>query len=735
MQKGFIDYPRAGKEGFWRWVPSWPLVGAIAGGGFALIFFGLLVVYARTPVPQPNPDATYQKTIVYWAADETGHAGELGRFGDVDRHIVAGDKIPVHVKNAVIAAEDRSFRSNRGIDLTGIARATWNNVRGKSLQGGSTITQQYVKNVRLDSQERSLTRKYKEFFISLKINREMDKDDILENYLNTIYFGRGSYGVDAAAHAYFRKDVGSLSVNEAAFLAGIINGPELYDPKDGKQSRKRAKVRWNYVLDGMVEMGTLSAEKRPRKFPEPYAQRSSSSLSGQRGYLLQMVKKELTTKVGLTPQQIDTAGLKVYTTFDKTFVDAAVQAVKDNVLIHSDRSKQLQVALSSVDTQTGAVRSIYGGRDYVKVRQRNAATQDAPMAGSTFKPFTLVAALDKGISLNSYFDGRSGQTFKGYAEGKVVRNYDDEPFGYVDIPTATAKSVNTAYVALNEKTGPRRTRQMAEDMGIPKGTPGLTDGLGNVLGSAAVHPIDMASAYGTIAAQGKRNPWYVVEKVTWPEKDGKKGETYNHPDNSEEVFSQDVAADAAYAMQQVVQRGTGGYAQALGRPVAGKTGTSQENQSAWFVGYTPSVSTSVAMYQLSKGGRGQATITPFGGVGAVTGATYPVRIWTSYMRTALEGTDVETFPNPVMGGRPVIGGFDMNQQQTTSDDLNPGPTPSQMTVPDMQPPTEQPLQPVTPSAPDDPNNGQPTAPSHTIVVPTPERPTMRQFDMRPSKSP
>jgi membrane peptidoglycan carboxypeptidase len=323
--------PVPGKHGVWRWLPSWRQLLAVAGIGFLGISFGLFPGLQSAPRCRSRTRTRRsRRPSSTGGSREDPHPG-IGRFGDIDRHIVAGQKIKQHVKDAVVAAEDRSFWSNRGISPTGILRAAWNNVRGGSLQGGSTITQQYVKNAFLDSQERTLNRKSKEFFVSVKVARDVDKDRILENYLNTIYFGRRAYGIDAAAQAYFYKGAAKLSVSEAAFLAGIINGPELYDPDDGGEAKARARVRWNYVLDGMVEMGTLDASRRPTAFPRVKKQRSNNSLGGQRGYLMDMVRNELRSQYGLDEKTIDTGGLVIRATFDEELVNAGARAVRDTL--------------------------------------------------------------------------------------------------------------------------------------------------------------------------------------------------------------------------------------------------------------------------------------------------------------------------------------------------------------------------------------------------------------------
>ena len=694
--KRLIDYPRAGRRGIRRWIPSWKLALGASALGFAGIVMGLMVAYAKTPIPTANSNVKDQKTVVYWASDngKTRGTQELGRFGDVDRRIVTGKAIPQVVKDAVVAAEDRSFYTNKsGISPTGILRAAWTNARGGSLQGGSTITQQYVKNYFLES-DRTMSRKAKEFFISVKVAREASKDEIMENYLNTIYWGRNTYGIEAAARAYFGRSAKDLTPSQAAFLAGIINGPELSDPHDGDDERERAEIRWNYVLDGMEKMGTLAPEDRPAKFPKVIKQRPGNSLSGQTGYLMRMVEKELLAR-GYSPEEIKTGGLKVYTTFDKKLVQAGVEAVKTFLPDPPDR---VQVAMASVDVETGAVKAIYGGHDYIK-RSRNAATEDTAMAGSTFKPFCLVAALDNGISLKSRFSGASPLYLPKSDYPKPVRNFDNHPYGFLDLPAATANSVNTVYMQLNKEVGPKKTREAAVKAGIPSDTSGFDNGLGNVLGSADVRPIDMASAYATFAGQGVRREHYIIEVVDTPDKKN----SYVHGRSTEDAkekqaFDREVMADTVYAMQQVVTRGSGGYARSLGRPVAGKTGTSQESQSAWFVGFTPQVSTAVAMYRLGKNDKGQDVLPPMGPYRTITGSSYPVRIWTEYMQKAVEGMPIEQFPEPAWVGVPQ----------------NPMPT---LTTTQQTPTTTLPTWTLTPTGRPT-ETGRPTWPTQTTAEPT-----------------
>jgi membrane peptidoglycan carboxypeptidase len=628
-----VDYPRQGKRGWRRFVPSWRLVLGSASAVVLLGVIGFAALYAAVDVPDPNKLVTANASVVYWADGKT----ELGRFADVNRESVPLSTVPDHVQHAVLSAEDRTFYSNMGFSPKGIARAAWVKVSGGSKQGGSTITQQYVKNYFL-TQERTITRKAKEFVISLKVEQKESKDEILQNYLNTIYFGRGSYGVQTASEAYFGRPVDKLTVSQGALLAAIIRSPGLYDPVRHEDA---ARSRWTYVLDGMVDEGWLSPEERAKqKFPKVIKRKSTNSLGGTNGYLLETVRREVEAKTGLTDADIDRGGLKIVSTFDRKAQRAAVQAIRDEMPDSGD--KGVRAGLAAIKPGDGAVVAMYGGPDAVK-EPFNAATQAAPQAGSTFKPFALAAALESGISLRSHYDGHSPKTFG--ADYKVS-NFGNEQYGYIDLLKATASSVNTVYVQLNEDVGPEKTMDAAIKAGLPKNTAGLQPNLSNVLGTASPHVIDVADAFATFAAQGMHAPWYTVRSVTTD--DGE--ELFKAEPDPKRVFSKDSMADLTYALQGVVDHGSGAYAGgSLSRPAAGKTGTSQESRSAWFSGYTPQLAASVGIYREIDGA--MKSLSGLGGRSSVTGGSFPVRIWTAFMKGALDGVKVEQFPDPVFGGK------------------------------------------------------------------------------------
>ena len=630
-----MDYPRRRYTGVRRFVPSWRLV---LGLGAAVVLLGVIalsVVYAKVSVPDPNKLVTAQASVVYFSDGKT----EIGRFNEVDgnRQSIALAQVPKTAQHAVLAAEDRSFYSNVGVSPKGIARAVWVKLRGGSVQGGSTITQQYVKNYFL-TQDRTYTRKLKEFVISLKIEQQETKDVILANYLNTIYFGRGANGIETASQAYFGHPASRLTVAEGALLASVIRSPGLYDPITQKA---RTQARMDYVLDGMVSEGWLTqAERAKVTYPKVLPRRTANAKGGTTGYLLKAVQDELRAKVGLTDAQIDQGGLRVISTFDRRAQAAAVRAVKDE--LPKEDAKGVRAGLVAIKPGDGAVIAMYGGPDQVK-QPLNAATQSIMQAGSTFKPFALAAALEGGGSLRSRYSGANHQGFPGV--DAPVNNFGNESFGRIDLVTATENSVNTVYVALNIDTGPQKTMDAAIAAGVPKGTLGLEPNIANVLGTASPHVIDMADAYATFAAQGVHASAYVVRSAV--SADG--AVTYQVKTDATRVFAADTTADLTYALQQVTRSGSGSYAGSnLDRPVAGKTGTSSSNLSAWFSGYTPQLAASVGIYRDSGGN--PVSLKGLGGLSEVTGGSFPVRIWTAFIKGALEGAKVEDFPPPVYGG-------------------------------------------------------------------------------------
>ena len=615
--------------------------------GFGFVAGATLFAFAwfTVSIPDPNTYVNSQSTIIQYS-----NGSEIGRIGSQNRQVLPLAKIPLRLRYAVMAAEDRNFYSNRAFSFTGIARALFNNLKSGTLngEGGSTITQQYAKTAFL-TPSRTVQRKIKELVISLKLENALTKDQILENYLNTIYFGRGAYGVQTAAQQYFNRNANQLTISQSAVVASILRSPGLYDPFYGDKEQKarnkaRLENRFQYVINGMLENKWITAaEAKAAKMPVIAPRTTSGQLSGPKGYIIDAVQKEL-SKLGFSQDQLLVGGYVIKTTLDQRAQQSAVDAV--NKLTPTPAPSNLHTALVAIRPGTGEVVAMYGGKDYV-VRQLNDATQSIALAGSTFKPFALVAGLEAGIPLTSMWNGDTPQTFDDLGKPYIVSNYGDEGWGQIDLLTATQHSVNTVFVPLGIKAGMDKVVDVARRAGIPESvamiaTPSV------VLGVASPHVIDVANAYATFAAQGVYSKPYMVAQVTGPNK----GVLYEGKSQTQEVFSKDVMADLTYALKGVVNGGTGAAALGLGRPAAGKTGTSQSNASAWFSAYTPQLAASVALFRDSA----SESLNGIGGLTSVTGGTFPAKIWTAFMKGALRDEPVMSFPAPsnIGGLDPVV---------------------------------------------------------------------------------
>ncbi|AVH21599.1 transglycosylase domain-containing protein [Nocardia cyriacigeorgica] len=598
-----------------------------------------LIAYSTVSVPQPGDLKTNQVATIY-AADGTTEISKVVP-PEGNRTEVTIDQVPPHVRNAVTAAEDRDFYTNPGFSVSGFARAARDNLLGKeSAGGGSTITQQYVKNAMVGD-ERSLNRKLKELVISAKMARQWSKDEILAAYLNTIYFGRGAYGIDAAAKAYFDKPVQDLTVAEGAVLAATIQLPSSLDPE---QNPEGAKTRWNYVLDGMVSEGNLpAAERKSMQYP---AVRPLSSLGdranddGPEGLIKQQVLRELSA-AGISEQQLNTAGLQITTTIDPKAQQAALDAVAENM---QGEPEKLRTAVVSIDPKSGAVRAYYGGKDGQGYDFANAGLQ----TGSSFKVFGLAQNLEMGIPLSQMYDS-SPLT----VHGIKISNVEGESCGMCTIAEALKRSLNTSFyrMQLDMQNGPQKIADMAHKLGIPEEIPGVgktltePDGSGPnngiVLGQYQARVLDMASAYATLAASGKYHAPHFIQRVVTA--DGEvlldRGEVAG-----EQRVSEAVADNVTAAMKPIAAYSRN-HGLAGGRESAAKTGTAQlgdtgENKDAWMVGYTPSLSTAVWV-----GTEQGEPLRNYGGA-MIYGSSLPSDIWKDTMDGALEGTPKETFPKP-----------------------------------------------------------------------------------------
>ncbi len=615
---------------------------AIFLAGFGFIAGSTLFAFAwfTVSIPDPNAYVNSQSTIIQYSNGE-----EIGRIGSQNRQILPLAKIPMDLRNAVMAAEDRNFYSNKAFSITGISRALLNNLRSGNLtgEGGSTITQQYAKTAFL-SPSRTIQRKIRELVISLKLENSLSKDQILENYLNTIYFGRGSYGVQTAAQQYFNRNVDQLTLSQTAVIASILRSPGYYDPALSKENEERLKNRFQYVINGMLDKEWITPEDAAKmKYPKVIPRTKSGQLSGPKGHIVAAVQKEM-GKLGFTEDQLLVGGLVIKTTLDAQAQQSAVDAVTK--LYPKKAPDNLRIGLIAIRPGTGEIIAMYGGKDYLE-RQLNDATQSIALAGSTFKPFAIIAALEAGIPLTSMWNGDSPQIFDDLGKPYEVSNYGNEGWGQVDLLEATKHSINTVFVPLGQMAGLEKVVDVARRAGIPESV-AMVPSPSVVLGVASPRVIDVTNAYATFAAQGVYSKPYLIGSVTGPNK----GVLYEGQSQTQEVFAKDVMADLTYSLRSVVNGGTGAAALALGRPAAGKTGTSQSNASAWFSAYTPQLAASVALFRDSA----SESLNGIGGLTSVTGGTFPARIWTAFMKGALKGEPIMSFPAPanVGGTDPVV---------------------------------------------------------------------------------
>ncbi len=620
----------------------------------AFIILGLtgmgtfLFVYATTDLPDPNEDFTTNTTFIYFKDGRN----QLGTLAVQNRVTLDYAEIPEVAKDAVVAAENRSFWEDPGFSVSGIARGAWSISQGGEVQGGSTITQQYIKILYLDS-ERTLSRKVRELMLAIKMGRELSKEEILGGYLNTIYFGRGAYGIQAASKSFFLKDASDMTMPEAAALAAILNNPAGFNPSGGEEKQDALLGRYRYVLDGLLEMEKITQQEHDEasealpEFPEVPV---NNRYGGPRGFLIKMVEDELREK-GLDESQITGGGLKITTTLDKVLQESANTIAAEYVEKAAEDArkpqnpKDLHVAISSVDTSTGGILALYGGADYVS-NSRNWSTTPRP-AASTFKAFAAAAGMRDEFSLRSVL---KGNTFTPRGESKTIRNEFSHQYGPVTLRRAVAESINTAFVDMTQQMddGPQKVIQAANDAGAP-GTAGERGWDPNnriALGAAEVSPLDMANAYGTFADSGKYKPTHIVSTVE--DSDGNVIYPIEDQNTPEQNIEPNVAANLTDALTSVVSEGTGRKAGALGRPIAGKTGThgvEDEIQSAWFVGYSRQISTAV-MYV--AGDKGIGDLDPYKRPQDSTffGSAYPLMTWVDFMTEAHEGLEVLDFDKP-----------------------------------------------------------------------------------------
>ncbi|MFF5567286.1 transglycosylase domain-containing protein [Streptomyces sp. NPDC012623] len=657
---------QARKRTGWRRIfPTWRmLLGAVVLCGLVLVG-GFIVGYKLVPIPAANAAATAQSNV-YLYADGT----QIARDGEVNRENVSLSQVPKSVQRAVLAAEDRGFYSEPAVDPQGMARAAWNTISGKGTQGGSTITQQYVKNYYL-AQEQTVVRKAKEFFIAIKLNREVSKEQILQGYLNTSYFGRNAYGIQAAAQAYYGKDIEDINAAQGAYLASLLNAPSEFDIVVHPENKPAALARWNYVLDGMVKEKWIDAGTRAATtFPQPREVRTSATgLSGQRGYIVQAVKDYLTGHKIIDENTLATGGYRITTTLDRKKQDAFVKSVKDKVTSQlSDERKadrNVRVGGASIDPDSGQVVAMYGGIDYTKQYVNNATRRDFQV-GSTFKPFVFASAVQNGsetqdgraITPNTVYDGDNQHMVDGPEgpTGYAPSNEDDVDYGPITVRVATDKSVNAVYAQMAQDVGPAAVKKTAVDLGIPENTPDLTASPSIALGPSTASVLDMAEAYATLANHGEHGTYTLVGKVT------KNGTELKLPArDTKQAISRKAADTTTSMLRSVVDGGTGTAAQAAGRPAAGKTGTAENDKAAWFAGYTPDLATVVAVMGADPKTAEQKPLYGALGQARVNGGGAPAQIWGAYTAAALGNSEAKNFDLQLQDGADVTTSPDTGQ--------------------------------------------------------------------------
>ncbi|HZK51642.1 MAG TPA: transglycosylase domain-containing protein [Actinomycetota bacterium] len=664
--------PRASR---WLLRLGWMLPLFALGVGGTVLF--LTYAFANIPLPREVPLASAAE--VY---DANGNligifSGEQRRFL-INTEELINNKATKHIGEAVVASEDRTFYRHNGISVRGMARAAWADLTsGEIQQGGSTITQQYIKQAVLEDPGRTVERKLKEAVLAVKLERRYSKDQILGFYLNTVYFGRGSYGIEAAARTYFDKRAEDLDVGEAAFLSGIIPSPESYQPEGNQEV---ARARRDRVLTQMVEQKYIDQATADKwlgkrikivKGGDPTTGKEQPA-----AYFMEWLRRELQREFG---NELYTGGYKIHTTLDMEMQQAAEDAIASTLTTPEDP----EAALVSM-TSNGAIKAFVGGRDFDNVKRArgfNYASDNFRQAGSSYKPFTLLAAIESGVSLQSSFSGASPYTVDDpqcATDGELWEpsNYAFASYGYMDLISATASSVNTIYAQLIVEIGPQSVADLLGGFGFDgdpakKGKQPTTPNCSLVLGTQDVTPLQMARAYAGLANGGALPDVTPVAYVESAQGDCVK---VYRPNNSKACGKEKVQMKSTQvvdensvnllneALQTVVTAGSGSAAN-IGRPVAGKTGTTQNFRDAWFAGYTPQLATVVwEGYPLQKSGvvpeMRYCTDTdlcrPVQGY-EVSGGGAPVSpapMWGAFMAQAMEigGFPVEYFEDGIESG-------------------------------------------------------------------------------------
>lgn len=634
-------YPRPGRTGWRRWMPSWRqwLGGVSASVGLSALLLG--VAYAATDIPDNlNTYATQQDNVYFWA-DGT----PMARTGWVQRQAMPLKDIPEDVRWAVLAAENASFYSDSGISVKGISRALFRTVGQGDTQGGSTITQQYVKNVYLN-QNQTISRKFTEAMIALKLDNRMSKDDILEGYLNTSWFGRGCYGIQRAAQAYYGKDVSELDAGEGAFLASLLKGAGLYDPTLSSANRARAVERWSWTLDRMVDIGRLTKAERATytKFPEPLKSNPLYDTGEQTDYLVEVASQYAKKAGGISDKDFDLGGYQVYTTFDRArerkLADSVAKARKRALKGDPTAAKTAHYGAASV-TADGRILAVYGGPDH-RTQGYNESNSTTVPAGSAFLPFVYAAGLEHGVHKSRYdeatrvtgeslYDGDDdvpvttpeGPYWDRSGKKVAASNDGDRSYGQISLHRALELSVNTPFMQLGMDTGLDNVRTTAEAAGLLPASigpqvPALSTG------TSTPSAIRMAGGYTTFIAGGRRTEPYSVRKVT---RNGA-GLALATPTLTRAIGA-DVAEEVTSALTDAFRAAHPTVAASADGTVAGKAGSTPDDTASWYVGTHKFVSTAVVVYRIDL--TKSLEPLPLKGLAGTADDSVPYGIWSGAM--------------------------------------------------------------------------------------------------------
>lgn len=697
----------------------------ILGTFFGLCLLGMgafVVLYMMIGIPKGNADAELQSNVYKYSDGSL-----LARAGDRNREIVDLAEVPKPVQKTFVAAENKTFYKDAGVDLKGTARGLLNTVTGKGAQGGSTITQQYVKNYYL-TQEQTVSRKLKELVISLKLDREKSKDYILAGYINTSYYGRGAYGIQAAAQAYYHVDAKDLTVEQGAYLAALLQAPNQYDWAIASDTGKKlVKARWNYVLDNMVEEGWLNeSERQSMKFEVPKEPKADPSMGGQTGYLVKAanaaLEKQLVAQGAAEDAKqagalVDQGGWTLTLNIDKKKQAALEKSVEQQLNSKLDPAKRkvdadVQAGAASVNPKTGAVVAMYGGRDYLKHYVNNATRTDYQPA-STFKPVILAAALEGDaetqdgtpIRANTIYDGTSKRPVvdDGAKVGFAPENEDDADYGKVTVQTAMNKSINSVFAQMGVDVGMPEVMKVAGELGM--NTEGLQAVPAQTLGTMGASPLEMAGVYATLDNHGRKVTPTLLKSVEHNTR------AVTVPDAiGDQVISREAADSVTSVLTGVVDDGTAQSSvrnnpKRDGQQVAGKTGTSDDNLSAWFTGYTPGLVTSVGLFgEDDKPPYKHVPMYKAAGEPRINGGDFPARIWAAY-----------TFG--VMGDTSKFD-LDTKQGAAVQPTWTPTPTREPTKEPTQEPTTKEPSSSPPPTT-EEPSSSPPASPSTTPPTFTP----------------